>query len=173
MRKTPFIIAAVATCALAACGSNNAKTEATGATPVPKPTYDAIVAAKWLCGAWTCPAGDAMVIESWIVDNDSTLAGKSYIVKRKDTLPLETILLQQRGGEVAYIPTVTNQNAGQAVKFIQTLANGKEWVFENPKHDFPQKIKYTKVSDDSLVATISGLEDGIVRDKDYPMKRIK
>ena len=62
MRKTPFIIAAVATCALAACGSNNAKTEATGATPVPKPTYDAIVAAKWLCGAWTCPAGDAMVI---------------------------------------------------------------------------------------------------------------
>ncbi len=167
-----YFLTVAAICALNACGSNSEQsTTTTGQAN--KPTYEAVAAAKWLCGAWTCPAGDAMVIESWAAENDSTLAGKSYIVKGKDTMPDETIILQQRGAEVAYIPTVTNQNAGQPVKFVQTSANGKEWVFENPTHDFPQKIKYTKVTNDSLVATISGREDGIVRDKDYPMRRIK
>ena len=173
MHRLSIIIAAVCTCAITACSSPNEKTAENATTAETKPKYEGIAAASWLTGSWTCPAGDATVIETWATVNDSTLAGKSVVVKGKDTLPQETILLTQRGTEVAYTPTVANQNAGQPVKFVQTKADGKEWIFENPAHDFPQTIKYTKVTDDSLVATVSGKENGKMQEMSFPMKRMK
>jgi hypothetical protein len=44
-------------------------------------------------------------------------------------------------------------------------------VFENKEHDFPQKITYTKISNDSIVAEISGMKDGKQSKESYPMKK--
>jgi hypothetical protein len=46
-------------------------------------------------------------------------------------------------------------------------------IFENPAHDFPQFISYTKITTDSLVAEISGTKNGQARKQRFPMKRIK
>lgn len=49
-----------------------------------------------------------------------------------------------------------------------------EWlVFENPMHDFPQIISYTKITCDSLVAQISGEKNGQERKQAFPMKRVE
>jgi hypothetical protein len=45
------------------------------------------------------------------------------------------------------------------------------FVFENPKHNYPQKIVYKKVNENSLVATISGMQQGKQSTESYPMKR--
>jgi hypothetical protein len=46
-----------------------------------------------------------------------------------------------------------------------------EMVFENPKHDYPQKITYRQITKDSMVATISGIQQGKPSSDSYPMKR--
>jgi hypothetical protein len=51
------------------------------------------------------------------------------------------------------------------VKFSAT-----ELVFENPSHDFPQRVIYRKVPD-GLLARIEGVINGKPRGEDYPFKR--
>jgi hypothetical protein len=45
-------------------------------------------------------------------------------------------------------------------------------VFENPAHDFPQRIAYRRLSADSIVARISAERDGKSRGMDIRMKRV-
>jgi hypothetical protein len=46
-------------------------------------------------------------------------------------------------------------------------------VFENPKHDYPQKIQYKLLKDGSLIATVSGKQNGKSSSENYPMTRKK
>lgn len=46
-------------------------------------------------------------------------------------------------------------------------------VFENPNHDFPQRIIYRLVTVDSLVARIEGRIDGKERSSDFPYRRAR
>tara|TARA_Y100000815_G_scaffold271620_1_gene298650 strand:- start:17925 stop:18092 length:168 start_codon:yes stop_codon:yes gene_type:complete len=52
-----------------------------------------------------------------------------------------------------------------------TAINDSLIVFENPEHDYPQKIAYRKVNADSLVAEISGKPKGIMHSEKFPMKK--
>ena len=82
-------------------------------------------------------------LETWKKVNDSTFKAESYFIKEKDTLHFETIILQQKGEKLTYNATVKGQNNDKAVAFNLTSATEKKLVFENPKHDYPQKITYT------------------------------
>jgi hypothetical protein len=44
-------------------------------------------------------------------------------------------------------------------------------VFENSKHDFPSKITYTKITQDSMVDKISGIFKSEEQTENFPMKR--
>lgn len=126
--------------------------------------------ARWLVGDWVSKSG---VHENWAVQNDSLFAGKSFFINGKDTMVMETIQLLQRGNELFYIPTVKNQNGGQPVSFKMIKLTDKEMEFENLGHDFPQKISYTQVGKDSLLAEISGMVNGVERSRLFPMTRSK
>ena len=54
-----------------------------------------------------------------------------------------------------------------------TKGNEKEAVFENPKNDFPTKISYTKITNDSIVAAISGIQNGKEKSELFSMKKSK
>jgi hypothetical protein len=73
--------------------------------------------------------------------------------------------------QVLYIPIVKGQNNDQPVVFLLTKQTPKQLVFENPKHDYPQKIVYKKVNENSLVATISGIQQGKESSESYTMKK--
>lgn len=133
--------------------------------------HEPIEQAKWLLGQWQNITPRGIMVENWHQVNDSTYAGKSYFLAGKDTLQAESISLQQRNGKLYYVPTVKNQNNGQPVKFTQLL-NQTFLVFENPEHDFPQKISYVQVKPDSLLAEISGMSKGMFRKQGFPMKRV-
>lgn len=128
---------------------------------------------KWLLGAWENRADGTLITESWEQKNDSVYIAKGYVVVGTDTVSAETIRLEQKNGSVYYIPTVSGQNEDQPVVFTLTSASDREWVFENPEHDFPQKITYTQVTPDSLVAEISGMVRGKKNAREFSMKRIK
>ena len=137
--------------------------------------YSELEKAKWFLGMWenNFPDGSGSVTESWEQSNDSTFTGNSFVVIGKDTVSSETLRLEERQGKLLYIPTVSDQNKGRAVEFTLTSANSNKLVFENPKHDFPQKISYTKITSDSIVAEISGMMDGKAASEQFPMHRKK
>jgi len=132
-----------------------------------------ITHAKWLIGSWKNQSAKTVDIETWKKLNDSTFIGRSYSLTGADTVSSEHIRMEQHKGKLYYIPTVKNQNGGKAVTFTLTSSNNKHLVFENPEHDFPQKITYTQITNDSLVAEISGTRKGRQKAIQFPMKRGK
>jgi hypothetical protein len=112
------------------------------------------------------------MVEEWSRLNDSTYTGKSYMITATDSISLESIVLKKEGNDIFYIPTVKGQNNDQPVKFKLTSSSPNQLVFENPAHDFPQKITYTLESENSLLAEISGVINGQQRSRKFPMKKL-
>lgn len=124
---------------------------------------------EWLVGSWEQKLPEGSLIETWTKDNDSTYSGKSYFIREKDTLHSESIVLTQKNEDLLYIPTVKGQNNDEPVTFTMTSDAENAFTFENPAHDYPQKITYKKVNETNLLATISGKQDGKESKESYPM----
>ena len=134
---------------------------------------DKIVLAHWLLGNWENKSVEGSLTENWEKVNDSTYQATSYFIKGKDTLHFESINLQQKGEALTYLATVKGQNDDKPVAFNLTTSTEKQLVFENLKHDYPQKISYTQISKDSIVAEISGIQQGKPSTEKYTMGKIK
>ncbi|KIC02780.1 hypothetical protein OA88_06540 [Flavobacterium sp. JRM] len=133
------------------------------------PEKDKIKTADWLIGKWENVSPQGTLTETWSKVNDSTFQGSSYFIKGKDTIHFESIKLQQKGEDLTYNATVKGQNNDQAVAFELTTSTEKELVFENPKHDYPQKISYTKDANNTLTAEISGKLQGKLASEKFVM----
>jgi len=135
-------------------------------------THD-IKKTAWLIGTWENKTSRGSIYETWQKAGNNELRGKSYMLREKDTIVFENLRLVQEQGRLYYIPVIKNQNNGLPVRFAGKIASDTQLVFENPEHDFPQIISYTKISADSLVAEISGTKNGQSRRQIFPMKRIR
>ena len=134
---------------------------------------DKIKVANWLLGNWENKSSDGNLTETWKKVNDSTFQAQSYFIKENDTLHFETITMQQKGEELTYSAAVKGQNNDKPVAFKLTTQTEKQLVFENPKHDYPKKISYTQITSDSLVAKISGIQQGKPSSEQFSMKKTK
>lgn len=129
---------------------------------------------KWLVGKWHRKTVIGTMYEHWRLVNDSTMAGVSGLMKKNDTSVWETITIEQRGGELYYVPTVKDQNDGKPVRFKLADAGNGSFVFTNPEHDFPDTITYTQKSATELLAKISGKKkNGKVREELFPFERVE
>jgi len=72
------------------------------------------------------------------------------------TAEFEFLRIEQRDDGIYYVAQPNGQCP--ATDFKLTRATGQQAVFENPAHDFPKRIIYKKLGDDSLTATIDGGE---------------
>lgn len=127
---------------------------------------------NWLIGQWENTTPEGYLTETWIKTNDSTFSGQTYfIINKKDTVHNESIVLTQVNDDLVYRPTVKGQNNDEAVDFKLTSEAENIFAFENPKHDYPQKIVYKKINEKSLVATISGKQQGKPSTESYPMQK--
>ncbi|MBA3681770.1 MAG: hypothetical protein H0W73_11505 [Bacteroidetes bacterium] len=136
-------------------------------------TYPEIEKLSWLSGEWVRNSLTDFSSEKWEKKNDSTLYGVGLTMEGKDTVAFESMTIEQKNNTLYYIPVVKDQNAGQAVEFALTSSNKNEWIFENPKHDFPTKIIYKKINNDSLYAEISAVREGKEVKVPFPFARKK
>lgn len=121
-----------------------------------------------LQGNWKLESKD--VYECW--DFSAQTAGARVLrVTGGDTVLLETIQLVEAAGGIYYRVLVENQNEGQAIDFELTGIQPHELVFENPDHDFPQRIAYKFAGNDRLVATTSGMVEGKNREVIFSYSR--
>lgn len=146
-------------------GCNNSNSEST--------EKEKIKSSNWLLGKWENKSVDGLLTESWKKINDSTYQGSSHFIKNKDTLHYESISLQQIKDELYYNTTIKGQNNSKPINLNQTVSDEKQLIFENLKNDYPQKINYTKISENSFIVEISGIQQGKPSSEKYTMSKIK
>ena len=136
--------------------------------------YDELEKTNWLLGEWEKKDSLGTLKEIWNTLDDSTFAGQSYyIINEKDTVHYETVELIQDGDHLIYNATVKGQNNDEHVPFQKTIDEDSLVVFENPKHDFPQKISYKLVNPSEINISISGKESGKLSSQQYRLKKVK
>ena len=125
---------------------------------------------KWITGCWESNNKNELVTEQWMKPAGNSMLGMSRTVTNSKTTAYEFLRIVQEHSEVFYIANPSKQ---QETSFKLIKQTNNEAIFENPTHDFPQRIIYRLKSKTSLVARIEGDNKGKQMGFDYPMKRVK
>jgi hypothetical protein len=128
------------------------------------PTIDQL---GWLTGCWSMKRGDSIVEEEWLKPLGATLMGISRTVKGGRTVEHEFLQVRDVNGALAYIAKPSGQ--AEATFPLKTFAD-QELVFENPAHDFPQRIIYRRTTD-GVTARVEGTRNGQTRGIDFAYRR--
>lgn len=123
---------------------------------------------SWLAGCWVGSEKGTDLLEQWMRPAGGMMLGMSRTVVGGKTVAFEFVQLREQDGDIYYVAKPSQQEEA-AFKLIR--AGAGEAVFENPIHDFPQRIIYKLQPDGSLMAAIEGTEGGNGRRIEYPMKR--
>jgi hypothetical protein len=125
---------------------------------------------SWFSGCWLLEESNGRVTtECWMKPQGGVMLGISQAVKNGKTTSTEFIRIQKNtDGKLQYI---ANPSGQKETPFTMISFSKNEVLFENPEHDFPQKIRYKKLPDGSLVASIEGKINGKEKIITYPYKR--
>jgi hypothetical protein len=122
---------------------------------------------KFLTGCWSLEIKGRKVEEHWLAPEGGSLMGVSRTIANGKTAEFEFLQIRDLPEGLTYIAKPSNQ---PEARFVASSKTADEVVFENPKHDFPQRIRY-RSSGDSLHARIEGTLNGKQRAIDFPYKR--
>jgi hypothetical protein len=127
---------------------------------------------SWMSGCWEVNDNGVVTTERWAKPTENLMIGSSQTVKNGKTVSFEFLRVVNNGNGLVYVALPSSANEPTPFPFLKM--SEKEIVFENLKHDFPQRIIYRQTSLDSLFARIEGPgKDGNVKGMDIPMKRVK
>lgn len=128
--------------------------------PLPAPAKAAIGDMEWLAGAWvgTSGTGGATSIEErWSPPLGGAMLATSRTVSRDKMRSFEFLRIVERDGGLVY---VAQPNGRAPTEFVLTGLDGMRAVFENPRHDSPQRIVYELSVEDGLSASIGYAKGG-------------
>ena len=109
---------------------------------------------SWIADKWICTDSQSVTYESWVKNSDNSLKGEAFTVKNGDTVFSEQLKIEKSGDDIFYIAIVKHNPEPVCFKLFE-LGNNKA-VFENPEHDFPNRIIYELKNNDSLYARVEG-----------------
>lgn len=95
----------------------------------------------------------------WLKDSVG-FAGTGMEIKKEKTIGEESLRIFIREGTLYYSANVRSQNKEAWIDFAMTEHTENTWMFENPVHDFPRKIRYTLKDENSLIVNVSGRDGG-------------
>ena len=126
----------------------------------------------WLAGHWRMEKGGRVVDEQWMAPAAGVMLGMARTLVRGKVTEHEFIQIREGpGGALYYIAQPSGQKEA-AFQIVSLDPSGA--VFENPQHDFPQRIIYSLQPDGSLLAAIEGPgEEGKVRRVEFSYKRVQ
>ncbi len=120
----------------------------------------------FLAGTWKVEKKENY--EAWKLNKDNLLEGSSYKIKGGNKQIDEQLSIKMNAEKIIYTAKVLNQNNAQPIDFVLNKEVKGKFSFENPSHDFPKKIQYTKLNDTTLFVAVLG--DG---DKGFSYKMFK
>ena len=120
-------------------------------------TKPAIADLAWMAGSWTGESGGIQMEEHWTAPKGNSMVGLHRDIGKGRTLLFEFLRIEQQGDHIVYLSMPNGRSP--ATPFPLKEIAGTRVVFENPKHDFPQRIIYWKDGND-LRARIEGTRNG-------------
>lgn len=145
------------------CNTNEEHEE--GETSIGNSTLEQVL---WLEGTWVDGSTFGFkqppqyLLETWKAYPDS-ISGIGYNVQGTDTNITERIAIMVVNDKLTYVA----RPKGQAmVTFTLSSSSSNEWVFENKANDFPQKLIYKMLPNDSLSVTLEGIQNTMERSID-------
>jgi hypothetical protein len=113
-----------------------------------------------LSGKWEDIGKENAFYEVWQPVNKDSLSGKGFVLIQQDTVFIEKLALWKDHGKCKYSALVSNQNGGERIIFTETSAQNGRIIFENPTHEFPQRIIYELISNVEMHVLIDGNQNG-------------
>ncbi len=124
----------------------------------------------WLSGCWAATNQEDGSGEYWMPPAGGTMLGVSRMISDGQTVAFEFIrIVATDDGGLVFIASPSGQNT---TGFALVSVNDHEVIFENPDHDFPQRIVYRLLSEEELLGRVEGTINGSERAIDFPMQKI-
>jgi hypothetical protein len=124
------------------------------ARQAPKPTLNELA---WIAGSWTGSSGGVDMEEHWTAPKGNSMIGIHRDVAKGRTVSFEFLRIEMQKAQIVYLSMPNGRSP--ATPFPLKEVSGTRVVFENPTHDFPQRIIYWKDGND-LRARIEGTMNG-------------
>jgi hypothetical protein len=128
---------------------------------MPAPAKAAIGDLAWLAGAWVGTRGSgASMEERWCPPLGGAMLGVSRTVSRGRMSAFEYLRIVERDGGLIY---VAQPGGAPPTEFVLSELTTARAVFDNPRHDYPNRIVYELSAEGGLSATIGFLQGGTPR----------
>lgn len=119
------------------------------ATPAAaEPTFD------WIVGHWCTQDSVTVTEEIWLPKYGQTLLGMGRTRNANSTVSFEYLRIT---GDIGEISLVAQPGGRPPTHFLLTRSTENSATFENPEHDFPQRIAYERRGQ-NLLATVAGAD---------------
>ena len=126
-------------------------------------------AVAWMTGCWAAEGKEFGTGEAWLTPAGGSMLGVGRTVRAGKTVDFE--FMQIRVGHEGKLVFIALPAGKTETTFVASVVGPEGVVFENPSHDFPQKVSYRKTGAETIVARIEGVRDGVVRGINFPMRR--
>jgi hypothetical protein len=126
----------------------------------------------WISGCWGSENKDTNTSgsEFWTMVAGDSILGVGRTIKNGQTVDYEYMRIVVYDKGIFY--TAKPKANPDETSFKLTKLTGNEAIFENPAHDFPQKIIYRR-DGTNLFARIEGNNKGKFMGFDFPMSKTK
>ena len=125
--------------------------------PLPEPAPATIADMAWLAGAWVGTLGSSSIEERWGPPRGVVMLGTSSTVKGDRLTAFEFLRIVQRDGGLVY---KAQPGGNPPTEFVLSELGPTRAVFDNPRHDSPQRIVYELADDGTLSASIGFIHGG-------------
>jgi hypothetical protein len=150
--------------AVAACsgGGQSTPEPAAGATGMQVPADEL----SFLLGRWQQVDGPATIEERWVRSPDGDLLGSGRVTVQGMLGFAEALSIVRAGDTLTFVAWPTGQDP---TPYQRARSAPNEVEFVNPNHDFPQRIKYSRVDDHTLNAEATGVVKGEPKSESWTM----
>lgn len=119
---------------------------------------------SWMVGSWSDRKGDVDSEEHWIAPKGGVMLGLARTVRGDKGAFFEFLRIARTSSRFSYFASPQGR---PATEFPLLELGDKKVVFENLKHDFPQRISYWLAADGALHARIEGEVKGKKRQQEW------
>jgi hypothetical protein len=126
----------------------------------------------WFGGCWEMIVTEKqlLITEQWMKPAGGLMIGSGRTVKGGKAVDYEFLRIVEDSDGIYYVAKPTANKDETRFRMVKAVDN--EVVFENPTHDFPQRVIYRR-NGEKLAARIEGTSNGKTRGIDFPYTRAK
>lgn len=160
-----LLVTSVVVAFSAGCGAASKPT----ARPT-EPDESPLSGLAWLVGSWVRTSDESLSEEHWMPPRGGVMLGMSHEVVRGRMVFFEYLRIEAQPDGVYYLASPKGRQPPTAFRMIES--EPRRVVFENPAHDFPQRIAYWLDGGGVLHARIEGLENGRAKSSEWEWQRV-